>query len=129
MIYIRLSVSVDTKRVLTGIQSYFTGMNNIEITDISLSCRSYESLESPIVETNTQAAGHVGDEQVYRRSATGDGKLKLLRYNGIPTIEFGFDTQTAHRTDEYTTTETLTCNVINYGMLPVPHEQLMSVDK
>lgn len=104
-------------------------MNNIEITDISSSCRSYELLESPIVETSTQAAGHVGDEQVYRRSATGDGKIKLLRYNAIPMIKLGFDTQTAHRTDECTTTENLTCNVISCGTLPVPHEQLMSVDK
>jgi len=68
-------------------------MNNIEITDISSSCRSYEPLESPIVETSTQAAGHVGDEQVYRRSATGDGKIKLLRYNAIPMIKLGFDIQ------------------------------------
>jgi succinyl-diaminopimelate desuccinylase len=31
----------------------------------------------------------------------------MLRNDGIPTVEFGFGTQTVHGADEYTTTEAL----------------------
>ena len=89
---------------------------------------SYEPLESPIVEAIAQAADHVVDDQVYRRSATGGGDAKVLRHDGIPTVEFGFGTQTANETDEFTTTETLVRNAISYGTLPVLYEQLTSID-
>jgi succinyl-diaminopimelate desuccinylase len=55
---------------------------------------------------------------VYRRSATGGGDAKVLRHAGIPTVEFGFGTQTAHGTDEYTTREALARNVTAYAILP-----------
>jgi succinyl-diaminopimelate desuccinylase len=35
-----------------------------------------------------------------------------------PTVEFGFGTQTAHGTDEYTTTEELVRNATAYAILP-----------
>ncbi len=69
------------------------------------------------------------DEGVYRRSATGGGDTKMLRHDGIPTVEFGFGTQTAHGTDEYTTTEAPVRNAISYGTLPVLCEQLTSTDR
>jgi succinyl-diaminopimelate desuccinylase len=52
----------------------------------------------------------------------------VLRHEGIPTVEFGFGTQTAHGTDEYTTTEGLVRNVVSYGTLPVLYDQLRSAD-
>jgi Acetylornithine deacetylase/Succinyl-diaminopimelate desuccinylase and related deacylases len=126
---IRLTAGVDTREALSGIRNCLTGMDNIEITDISWTRGSYESLESPIVEASAQAAGHVVDERVHRRSATGGGDAKVLRHNDIPTVEFGFGTQTAHGTDEYTTTEALVRNAISYGTLPVLYEQLTSVNR
>jgi succinyl-diaminopimelate desuccinylase len=125
---IRLTAGVDTREALSGIRNCLTGMDDIEITDISWTRGSYEPFGSPIVEASARAAEHVVDEQVYRRSATGGGDAKVLRHEGIPTVEFGFGTQTAHGTDEYTTTEALVRNVISYGTLPVLYEQLATAD-
>jgi len=125
---IRLTAGVDTREALGGIRNCLTGMDGIEIADISWTRGSYEPLESPIVEASARAAEHVVDDQVYRRSATGGGDAKVLRHNGIPTVEFGFGTQTAHGTDEYTTTEALVRNAISYGTLPVLYEQFTSTD-
>lgn len=123
---IRLTAGVDTRETLSGIRNCLTGMDGIEITDISWTRGSYEPLDSPTVEASVQAAEHVVDEQVYRRSATGGGDAKVLRHEEIPTVEFGFGTQTAHGIDEYTTTEALARNATSYGTLPVLYEQLTS---
>ena len=125
---IRLTAGVDTREALGGIRNCLTEMDGIEITDISWTRGSYEPLGSPIVEASAQAAEHVVDDRIYRRSATGGGDAKVLRHEGIPTVEFGFGTQTAHGTDEYTTTEALTRNAISYGTLPVLYERLTGVD-
>jgi succinyl-diaminopimelate desuccinylase len=125
---IRLTAGVDTGEALGGIRNCLAGMDGIEITDISWTRGSYEPLASPIVEASARAAEHVVDEQVYRRSATGGGDAKVLRHDGIPTVEFGFGTQTAHGTDEHTTTEALVRIAISYGTLPVLYEQLTSTD-
>jgi succinyl-diaminopimelate desuccinylase len=125
---IRLTAGVDTREALSGIRNCLTGMDGIEITDISWTRGSYEPLGSPIVEASALAAEHVVDDQVYRRSATGGGDAKGLRHEGIPTVEVGFGTQTAHGTDEYTTTEALVRNAISYGTLPVLYDQLTSAD-
>jgi len=125
---IRLTAGVDTREALSGIRNCLSGMDGIEITDISWTRGSYEPLGSPIVEASARAADHVVDDQVYRRSATGGGDAKVLRHEGIPTVEFGFGTQTAHGTDEYTTTEALVRNAISYGTLPVLYEQLTRAD-
>ncbi|MFB6111849.1 MAG: M20 family metallopeptidase [Halobacteriaceae archaeon] len=123
---IRLTAGVDTGEALTGIRNCLTGMDNIEITELSWTRGSYEPLGSPIVEASALAAEHVVEGQVFRRSATGGGDAKVLRHDGVPTVEFGFGTQTAHGTDEYTTTEALGRNAISYGTLPVLYEQFMS---
>ncbi|MCU4718083.1 M20 family metallopeptidase [Halapricum hydrolyticum] len=125
---IRLTAGVDTRDALSGIRNCLAGMDGIEITDISWTRGSYEPLGSPIVEASARAADHVVDDQVYRRSGTGGGDAKVLRHEGIPTVEFGFGTQTAHGTDEYTTTEALVRNAISYGTLPVLYEQFTSTD-
>jgi succinyl-diaminopimelate desuccinylase len=125
---IRLTAGVDTREALGGIRNCLAGMDGIELTDISWTRGSYEPLGSPIVEASARAAEHVADDHVYRRSATGGGDAKVLRHNGVPTVEFGFGTQTAHGTDEYTTTEALVRNAISYGTLPVLYEQFTSTD-
>ena len=126
---IRLTAGVDTREALGGIRSCLTGMEGIELTDLSWTRGSYEPLGSPIVEASARAAEHVVDDRVYRRSATGGGDAKVLRHNGIPTVEFGFGTQTAHGTDEYTTTEALVRNAVSYGTLPVLYAELTSSDR
>jgi succinyl-diaminopimelate desuccinylase len=126
---IRLSAGVDTGTALGGIRQCLNGMEGIEITDISWTLGSYEPLGSPIVEASAAAARQVVDDRVYCRSATGGGDAKVFRHEGIPTVEFGFGTQTAHGTDEYTTTDALTRNVISYGVLPVLYDELRTGGK
>jgi succinyl-diaminopimelate desuccinylase len=65
----------------------------------------------------------VVEEPVYRRSATGGGDAKVLRHAGVPTVEFGFGTQTAHGTDEYTTTAELIRNATAYALLPYEYDR------
>jgi succinyl-diaminopimelate desuccinylase len=93
-------------------------MDGIEITDLSWTRGTYEPLDSPIVEASATAAESVVDDPVYCRSATGGGDAKTFRHRGTPTVEFGFGTQTAHGTDEYTTTAALARNVTAYAILP-----------
>lgn len=121
---IRLTAGVDTKDALGGIRNCLRGMDGIEITDISWSLGSYEQVGSPIVEATAGAAERVVGDEVYRRSATGGGDTKDLRHAGIPTVEFGFGTGTAHATDEYTTTEALVRNVVSFATIPVLYRQL-----
>jgi succinyl-diaminopimelate desuccinylase len=125
---IRLTAGVDTKEALGGIRNCLAGMEGIGITDLSWTRGSYEPLGSPIVEASAGAAERVVDGRVYRRSATGGGDAKVLRHEGVPTVEFGFGTRTAHGTDEYTTTEALVRNAVSYGTLPVLYEQHTSTD-
>lgn len=125
---VRLTAGVDTKEALGGIRNCLAGMDGIEITDISWTRGSYEPLGSPIVGSSATAAERVVDEQVYRRSATGGGDAKVLRHRGIPTVEFGFGTQTAHGTDEYTTTESLVRNAVSYATIPILYERLAGAD-
>jgi len=126
---VRLTAGVDTREALGGVRDCLGGMDGIEITDLSWTRGSYEPIGSPIVEASARAAEHVVDDRVYRRSATGGGDAKVLRHRGIPTVEFGFGTQTAHGTDEYTTTEALIRNAVSYGTLPVLYKRLTSADE
>ena len=121
---IRLTAGVDTGEVLGGIRDCLDGMDGIGVTDLSWTRGSYEPVDSPVAEASARAAEHVVDDRVYRRSATGGGDAKVLRHRGVPTVEFGFGTQTAHGTDEYTTTEALVRNATSYGTLPVLYDRL-----
>lgn len=126
---IRLTAGVDTREALGEIRNCLAGMNGIGITDISWTRGSYELIGSPIVEASAKAAEHVVDDQVYRRSASGGGDAKVLRHSGIPTVEFGFGTQTAHGSDEYTTSEALVRNTISYGTLPVLYNRVTASEE
>lgn len=120
---IRLTAGVDTGEALGAIRNCLKGMDDIEITDISWTRGTYEPFDSPIVDASARAAECVVDDRVYKRSATGGGDAKVLRHNNIPAVEFGFGTQTAHGTDEYTTTEALVRNATAYAILPYEYEQ------
>jgi succinyl-diaminopimelate desuccinylase len=123
---IRLTAGVDTRDPLGAIRGCLSGMDGIAITDISWTRGSYERLDEPLVEASAAAAESVVDDPVFCRSATGGGDAKVLRHDGIPTVEFGFGTQTAHGTDEYTTVEALQHNVTAYAL--VPYEYAHRVD-
>jgi len=56
--------------------------------------------------------------RVYRRSATGGGDAKRMRNAGVPTVEFGLGTETAHAVDEFTTVGALVGNAEVYARLP-----------
>lgn len=120
---IRLTAGVETKDALRSIRNCLDGMDGIGITDISWTRGTYEPFDSPIVEASAGAAECVVNDPVYRRSATGGGDTKVLRHKGISTVEFGFGTQTAHGTDEYTTTEALVRNGTAYAIIPHKYEQ------
>jgi len=118
---IRLTAGVETRESLRSIRGCLTGMDGIELTEVSWTKGSYEPLDSRIVAASVAAGERVVEETVYRRSATGGGDAKVLRHEGVPTVEFGFGTQTAHGTDEYTTTDALARNATAYAALPVEY--------
>jgi succinyl-diaminopimelate desuccinylase len=122
---VRLTAGVDTRAVLGSIRDCLGGIDGIELADVSWTRGSYESLEEPIVDASAEAAAAVVDGRVYRRSATGGGDAKVLRHAGIPTVEFGFGTQTAHGTDEYTTRDALVRNGTAYALLPFAYDRRM----
>jgi succinyl-diaminopimelate desuccinylase len=115
---IRLTAGVETRDALASIRDCLSGLDGVEITGVSWTRGSYVPLDSPIVEASATAAEAVVDEPVFRRSATGGGDAKVLRHEGIPTVEFGFGTQTAHGTDEYTTVDALARNATAYAIIP-----------
>lgn len=47
----------------------------------------------------------------------------MLRRRGVPTVEFGFGTQSVHGTDEYTTTTALSRNASAYALLPYEYAE------
>ena len=115
---IRLTAGVETRKALGSIRNCLGGLEGIEISGVSWTRGSYEPLDSPIVGASAAAAERVVDDEVFRRSATGGGDAKVLRHEGVPTVEFGFGTQSAHGTDEFTTERALVRNATAYALLP-----------
>ncbi|MFB6082833.1 MAG: M20 family metallopeptidase [Halorientalis sp.] len=115
---VRLTAGVRTRDVLRGIRDCAEDCEGIRIEDVSWSVGTYEPLDSPLVTAVAEAAEAVTEDRVYRRSATGGGDAKTLRNAGIPTVEFGLGTDTAHAVDEYTTVDALRDNARVYATLP-----------
>jgi succinyl-diaminopimelate desuccinylase len=115
---IRLSAGVDTADVLAEIRDFVDGRVGISIADVSWSVGSYEPIDSPLVDAVADTAGAITGGHVYRRSATGGGDAKALRRAGVPTVEFGLGTATAHAADEYTTRDALVGNAAVFARLP-----------
>lgn len=120
---IRLTAGVDTSEALTSIRTCLGAMDDVELTDVSWTRGTWQPLDSPLVQASANAAECVVDDRVYRRSATGGGDAKVLPHRGIPTVEFGFGTQTAHGTDEYTTTEALVRNTAAYAIIAATYPE------
>ncbi|WP_335998787.1 M20 family metallopeptidase [Halorientalis halophila] len=114
----RLTAGVETRDVLQDIRDCADDCEGVRIADVSWSVGTYEPLSSPLVSAVTEAAAAVSGDHVYRRSATGGGDAKKFRRTGIPTVEFGFGTDTVHAVDEYTTVEALIENSLVYASLP-----------
>jgi succinyl-diaminopimelate desuccinylase len=115
---IRLTAGVEPETALTAIRSCLGDAAGIEIADVSWTEGSFVPLDSPIATASARAADSVVEDEVFRRSATGGGDAKTLRRIGIPTVEFGFGTQSAHGVEEYTTREALARNVTAYALIP-----------
>lgn len=115
---IRLSPGVDTGVVLQAIRGCARDCEGVSLADVSWSVGSHVSVDSPIVDAVSSVAGRLTGESLYRRSGTGGGDAKPLRRAGIPSVEFALDTDTAHATDEYTTTDLLVRNAQIYAALP-----------
>lgn len=121
---IRLTAGVYTPSFIRQIEELLEGHSAVEIADVSWSIGTYEPFDSPLVEATAQLAELVVDEPIYRRSATGGGGAKILRNEGISTIEFAFGTDTAHAVDEYTTIEALQKNAEVFTKLPFAFAEL-----
>jgi len=115
---VRLTAGVETSAMLSEVRDCVAGCEGITIADVSWSVGTVEPVDSPLVEAVASTAEAVAGERVYRRSATGGGDAKRLRNEGIPTVEFGFGTDTVHAVDEYTTVDALAGNATVYARLP-----------
>ncbi|MFB6179227.1 MAG: M20 family metallopeptidase [Halorientalis sp.] len=115
---VRLTASVDTPAVMDAIREVIAAHEGVRVADADCSIGTYESMDSPLVASVQSVASAVTGERIYRRSATGGGDAKTLRNAGIPTVEFGLGTETAHAVDEYTTVDALVGNAEVYTRLP-----------
>jgi succinyl-diaminopimelate desuccinylase len=115
---IRLTAGVETPAMLSEVRDCVAGCEGITVADVSWSVGTLEPVDSPLVEAVASTAEAVAGERVYRRSATGGGDAKRVRNEGVPTVEFGFGTDTVHAVDEYTTVEALAGNATVYARLP-----------
>ncbi|WP_418285803.1 M20 family metallopeptidase [Halorubrum sp. DTA46] len=114
----RFTAGVETADVLADIRDCLADFPAVSVADVSWSIGSHEPVDSPLVEAVAATAADVSGERIYRRSATGGGDAKTFRHAGVPTVEFGFGTDTVHAVDEYTTTAALTRNAAVYARLP-----------
>ncbi|KAB1185078.1 MULTISPECIES: M20 family metallopeptidase [Haloferax] len=115
---IRLTAGVDSRCVLDTIQDVVSDHEAVEIDDVSWSIGTYEDPDGPLANAVAAVGSEVTGDRVYRRSATGGGDAKRLRNTGIPTVEFGLGTNTAHAVDEFTTLDALAGNAEVYARLP-----------
>jgi succinyl-diaminopimelate desuccinylase len=115
---IRLTASVDTRRVLSQIRDCVEGCPGVAIDDATWSLGTFEPVDGPLVSAVAETAEAAVADHVYRRSATGGGDAAMFRNEGIPTVEFGVGTDTAHAVEEYTTVSALRTNALVYARLP-----------
>jgi len=115
---VRLTAGVHTPDLLDSIREIVADHERVEITDLSWSIGTYEDPDGPLADAVVTVASDVTGDRVYRRSATGGGDAKRLRNAGIPTVEFGLGTDTAHAVDEFSTRDALVGNAEVYARLP-----------
>lgn len=120
---VRLTAGVDMAEAITAIRDCVARSDRVELVELTWTEGTYVPADSPIAAASAAAAASVVDEHIYRRSATGGGDATACRRRGIPTVEFGFGTHTAHGTDEFTTTLALDQNAAAYAALPYEYDQ------
>jgi succinyl-diaminopimelate desuccinylase len=115
---IRLPPGVDASMVIEETRACVEGGPGVHVADTAWSVGTCEAFSEPIVEATVDIAESVLGERVFRRSATGGGDAKTLRNAGIPTVEFGVGTDTAHTSEEYVTAQALLASAQTYARLP-----------
>jgi succinyl-diaminopimelate desuccinylase len=115
---VRLLAGVETSEVLADVRDCAADCEGVTVADASWSVGTAEDVTGPLVDAVTRAAGTVVDDRVYRRTATGGGDAKTLRNAGVPTVEFGLGTGTAHAVDEFTTADAVLGNALTYARVP-----------
>ncbi|ELZ88552.1 M20 family metallopeptidase [Haloferax sulfurifontis] len=115
---IRVTAGVETAAVLDAVRDVVAGHDGVEISDADWSVGTFEDPDGPLANAVVSVAESVTGGRVYRRSATGGGDAKRMRNAGVPTVEFGLGTETAHAADEFTTVDALVGNAEVYARLP-----------
>ncbi|NLV02859.1 M20 family metallopeptidase [Haloferax volcanii] len=115
---IRVTAGVETAAVLDRVREVVAGHDGVETSDADWSVGTFEDPDSALADAVVSVAEGVTGGRVYRRSATGGGDAKRMRNAGVPTVEFGLGTETAHAVDEFTTVEALVGNAEVYARLP-----------
>ncbi|EMA07343.1 M20 family metallopeptidase [Haloferax denitrificans] len=115
---IRVTAGVETEAVLDTVRDVVAGHDGVEISDADWSVGTFEDPDDALANAVSSVAESVTGGRVYRRSATGGGDAKRMRNAGIPTVEFGLGTETAHAVDEFTTVGALVGNAEVYARLP-----------
>ena len=115
---VRVSPGVDPRAIVAELRECIAGHEGVAVADCRWNVGTYVGADVPVAEATARVAAEVTGERVYRRSATGGGDTKALRNAGIPTVEFGLGTDTAHADDEYTTVDALLDNARVYTRLP-----------
>ncbi|MFC7127913.1 M20 family metallopeptidase [Haloferax chudinovii] len=115
---IRVTAGVETAAVLDSVREVVAGHDGVEISDADWSVGTFEDPRGPLANAVVSVAEGVTGGRVYRRSATGGGDAKRMRNAGVPTVEFGLGTETAHAVDEFTTVGALVGNAEVYARLP-----------
>jgi len=121
---IRLTASVTIDPLIQRLRSYIAGTDGVEIVSLETSEGTYERTDAPLVRAVQTAGEDVGGKRLFARSATGGGDAKMLRQQGITTVEFALGTQTAHSVDERTTVTALSQTAKIYSLIPISWTEL-----
>jgi len=116
---IRLTASVTIDPLIQRLRSYIAGTDGVEIVSLETSEGTYERADAPLVRAVQTAGEDVGGKRLFARSVTGGGDAKMLRQQGITTVEFALGTQTAHSVDERTTVTALSQTAKIYSRIPI----------
>lgn len=115
---VRVPPGVAPSEVVSTVRASLEDHAGVSLVETTTCPGSYDRLDHPVAEATASVVGAVADAPVYRRCATGGGDARHLRAAGIPTVEFGFGTDTVHAVDEYTTVGVLARNVRVLAALP-----------
>ena len=120
---VRVTAGIDMRETVATIRECVANIGRVDVTELTWREGTYVAPNSPIAAASAAAAADIVNGRVYRPSTTGGSDASILRRHGIPAVEFGFGTDTAHGTDEYTTTQALERNVAAYAQIPYEYRR------